>query len=30
MTLLSAAAMTLYFPRKDDVILLAEKLDHSA
>lgn len=30
LTLLSAAAMTLYFPRKDDVIQLAEKFDRSA
>lgn len=30
LALLSAAAMTLYFPRKDDVIQLAEKFDRSA
>lgn len=30
LTLLSFAAMTLYFPRKDEVIQLAEKFDHSA
>jgi hypothetical protein len=27
LTVLSAAAMTLYFPRKDEVIQLAEKFD---
>ena len=30
LTALSAAAMTLYFPRKDEVIQLVEKFDRSA